>query len=167
MRSLTFLSIVLLLLTVSSAQAQWASQEIEDPFGDDHITGAFTARSGKGLVVRCVGTSRLELMFMPNESGDESVALMANTMGLKILIRIDKDKVDSLEAATHSSDGKIVTVADIEPALADRMAAAKKRIAAVAEMAGQKIGSVSFGVKGSRRHISKVLKACDSAREPS
>lgn len=153
-------STIIFTLYCTASYAQWLSQEIEDPFGSDNIVGALTANAGKGLIVRCVGESRLELMFMPNEQGDESVASMANTLGLQILLRIDKDPIDTLDAVTHSNNDKIVAVASIDLSLAQRMAAAKQRIAAVAEMAEQKIGSVSFGISGSGKHIGKVIEAC-------
>lgn len=147
--------------------AQWISQFKEDPFGDNHIVGAFTAKFNKGLIVRCVGAKRLELMFLPNEQGSDEIVSMANLAGTVIKLRIDRDKVDSLEANVQIHDGKVVAVADLEISTAIRMANAKRRIAAVLALLGEQFGSTSFSARGSKRAINKAVKACSDNNENS
>jgi len=165
------LSIVVLLATAilhsHGAQAQWIGQKIDDPFGTQDIVGAATLKFGKGLIVRCVGGTRRELMFLPNEQGQSSVAETANALGVTLLVRVDHEPVVSLAGVMHSSDGKLVVVADVAESLARQIGDARRRVAVALEAMGQKFDTVSFGVSGSGRQIAKVIRACGAARSAS
>lgn len=161
------LSFLLCFFFSQPVYAQWISQYKEDPFGDNHIVGAFTAKLNKGLIVRCVGAKRLELMFLPNEVGTDEIVSMANLAGTAIKLRIDKDEIDSLEANVQLHDGKVIAVADLEVSIAVRMANAKRRIAAVIALLGDQFGSTSFSARRSKKAINKVVKACSDKTEKS
>lgn len=156
---LLFMVFFVLCLT-QPVQAQWLSQYKEDPFGEDHIVGAFTAKLGKGLIVRCVGAKRLELMFLPNEVGSNDIISVANLAGTTIKLRIDKDKIDIIKSVVQLHDGKVIALADLDILIAKRMANARKRIAAVLALMGDQFGSTSFGARGSTKAINKVVRAC-------
>lgn len=159
------ISLLISFLFSLSAFAQWISQNIEDPFGENHIVGAATVKFGKGLIVRCVGGKNLQLMFLPNEMGSDEVITMANLAGTIIKLRIDKDAIDQLPATVQNSDGKVLAIADIDATIAKRMAQSKKRIAVVLEILENQFGSTSFSVRGSGRNIKKVLAACPNMKE--
>lgn len=161
------LSFFLFFFLSQPSYAQWISQYKEDPFGDNHIVGAFTAKLNKGLIVRCVGAKRLELMFLPNEMGSDEIVSMANLAGTSIKLRVDKDKIDSLEANVQLHDGKVIAVAELDVSIAVRMANAKRRIAAVLSLLGDQFGSTSFSARGSKRSINKAVKACSDKFENS
>lgn len=161
MKSFAFLaSLIISLIYTQPVMAQWFSQSKEDPFGDNHIVGAVTAKYGKGLIVRCIGGSDLQLMFLPNEVGTDDVVTMANAAGTLIKVRIDKEQIDEIPATVQLTDGKVLAIADINKSLANRMANARRRIAVVLDILGNQFGSTSFGVRGSGRHIKKVLDSC-------
>lgn len=150
---------------VNSSHAQWISQAHDDPFGDNHIVGAATAKFGKGLIVRCVGGKKLEIMFLPNEKGSDEVIAMANLAGTTIKIRIDNDAIDELQAVVQLSEGKVIAIADVALDIVKRMMKSKRRIATVLTLLDNQFGTTSFGVRGSGRNIKKVIKACSEVNK--
>lgn len=100
------------------AQAQWMSRTIEDPFGKDNIVGAITAAEGKGLIVRCIGGTKLNIRFMPNERGSDEMERFLNAVGPKIFVRIDNAPVQELEATVQNDDkNRFIADADIDLAM--------------------------------------------------
>jgi hypothetical protein len=155
--------LILSVLFAPPAAAQWLYQGEESAFGSSGTHMAVTAKGRYGLSVRCMN-SKLELVCVtPDTSFDEGAYKLANTIGMKLRVRVDDAPVVDLDAELTDADGKAIILAGLEPELGAVLSDAKKRVAVVLNLMGDNYHENTFGVRGSTKAIGKVLAACSEA----
>ena len=111
------------------------------------------------LGVRCKNT-KLELLYITTEAMDEEAVTAANTVGVKMRVRVDDNAVADLEGVLDDVDGKAVAIADLETELASSIRDGKKRVAVVLEIMGKNFHENTFNLRGSTDAVGKVVAAC-------
>lgn len=147
------------LLSVStSAQAQWLYQGQESAFGDDTMHVALTALGPYALGLRCkAGT--FEAVYITPERSDEGLSML-NMLKPQLRVRVDNQSVLDLDAELEDADGKLVVLAEIDRSLAEAVRDARRRVAVVVEVLGQRYHERSFNVRGSTNAVGKVMANC-------
>jgi len=154
----------------NAASAEWVHTASEDdPFagGAQQFAGGQSDR-GEMVMFRCTSRDDLALLFISIEKPSEDIASQLDEMSTvgkpKLLVIIDNDPVVTLPAIVsmtpdreryryEAEGGELLT-------LAQRAAAAKRRVAVAVEFFGQRIYSTAVNVRGSRRAMDKLLKGC-------
>ena len=158
--------ILMFVIMISPVNAQWMMDTKDDPFGNDHLTYAYTTEGYRSLGVRCIGDSNLQILFLTEENVSDKDIYSINKMHPRTLIRIDKIPLISInDNFVSSNKGKLVMVAKITPSIVEKMRNAKNRIALAIDMLGDRYSPTGFSPVGSYKNISQVLKACHKAKE--
>lgn len=140
------------------AQAQWLYQDKESAFGDDTLHIALTASGSYAFGLRCkAGT--FDAIFITPEQAEGSFGML-NMLKPKLRIRVDDQDIQNFDGEIENADGKVVILAAIERSLAEAIRDARRRVAVVIEVLGQRFHEQSFNVRGSTNAVGKVLAKC-------
>lgn len=155
------IAIVAGLLSVStSAYGQWLYQSRESAFGDDTLHIALTASGLYGFGLRC-RNGTFEAVYITPEKFGESIGLL-NALRPQLRIRIDNQGVLDFDAELEDAEGKLAVLAEIDRSLAEAVRDARRRVAVVVEVLGERFHEKSFNVRGSTKAVGKVIADCDS-----
>lgn len=86
---------------------------------------------------------------------------------VELVVSLDGTAIGLLEAQSIKHDDGISFLADLEPALVDRLAAAEKSIVVMPRQENERLDNViEFGVADLKKHIEPVKAACAEAGQP-
>lgn len=160
------LALIAMLSGAAPAAAQWFHEKGEDdPFVGGAINLAFgVASSGESLVFRCTSRKDLAFLYLSIEKPmPEHVALLS-LMTARLLVIVDDDPqrvyVAEIDTTPDGDRYRFTALARDLSDLADRVAAAKRRLAVAVELNGERLYSTAVGVRGSRAAISKLVSGC-------
>ena len=150
-----------LLFVRAPAQAQWLYQGQESAFGDDTLHVALTASGSYGFGLRCKAGTIEAVYTTPDKSFDADGYKLANALKPLLRIRIDDQGIVELAAELHDSNGSMVVLAEVERSLLDSVRDARRRVAVVVQLLGDRYHERSFNVRGSTAALNKLIAGCD------
>jgi hypothetical protein len=155
------LSLLLVLGSVTAANAQWIQQKKEDPFDGKHLYIAVTASGSYGFGVRCeAGTDRPELILITPEKLDTAATNLLNLTSPKLVIIVDDSSPREVDATLSTGDeGQLIIASNDDPvaALAAELVSARRRVAVAVAAGGEKFHKTQFGVSGTKRAVGSVV----------
>lgn len=156
MRSILLASFILL---SSPAAAQWFYEGEESAFGDSGVHLAVTGNSSYAFGLRCTPDELVALLITPEDITDSNAASLQLAKP-EMLLRVDDHPPLTLPATVDSANGKLRVTAEVGVAVAGEIAKAKRRVSAAAAILGQRYHEQRFGVSGSSRTVSSLLRGC-------
>ena len=146
------------------ASAQWVTQEIGGAFDNDPLHVTLTMRGGYGFGFRCKSNTSEAIFITRDRSFDRETLKMANTVGPKILVRVDRGEILILSSEVHNTDGAATFVAHAELDIYRAIASARSSVAVAVEFLGTKYHETTFGVTGSRTAMNTLISKCKLER---
>ncbi|WP_155982396.1 hypothetical protein [Xanthobacter sp. 126] len=152
---------VAVLISVSSAHAQWITDSSGGAFDDAPLNVAMTAKGRYGFGLRCRAEKTPEALFLtPEKVSDEKTLKLMNAAGPKLRIKIDKGSVIELDGTVNDVDGSMVIVSDVEANVLKEVRDAKTSVAVVITLLGKNYHETTFNASGSKSALGKIMKAC-------
>jgi hypothetical protein len=156
-------------LSASAASAQWVhSAGEDDPFAGGALQLAMSfSEMGEMVAFRCTTSADLAFMYVSMEKPTDDLAANLPTFAAgkpALLVVVDDDPVVRLPAAIEITPDherlRYVAVGAAVAPLAQRVGAARKRVAIAFEFNGQRVQSTAVNVRGSKSVMSKLVTAC-------
>ncbi len=169
MLKLGLLAVLSTVAMIGTAEAQWLTSKSENPFDGVDMHIAMTAQRGVAFGYRCQSDGKgASLVFIvPDVDADTKTAAAMNLASVKLAVIVDKDARIELDADVDALAGdgslpsfRLIASGDGVADLAQRMAAAKSRIAVAVSLHGNTFSPTIFGVQGSRRAVEATMGRC-------
>lgn len=155
-------------LAATSAMADWMSMEDDKAFGGK-VQQALGFGDEAALGVRCED-GELQVTVATAENWKDELATM-NLLKPAIVLSFDGAAVVTYPATlTESGVHKVIAVMEDDDGstvrkVAEQIAATKKRVDVAVEFGGSRFYPSKVTAKGAKRHVERVLKACEKKDE--
>ena len=160
--------LLIVALWPSLAVAQWMASSSDNPFDKTAQHFAFTAFDAAVFGISCRSEKQdpLLIFVLPETGATRPMADQLSAAWPKLAIIVDDDDAVEFDAAVDVVEMfgatrfrvKALDLGAIDTARA--IAAAKRRVAVAARIAGQTLYPTTFGIAGSGREIRGVLAKC-------
>lgn len=157
------LLVVALLGSTTIASAQWITDEQGGAFDDDPLRIAATAAQDYVFGVRCKADRSEVVYITPDRSFDRETYKIANSTRPKLRLRIDRGEILTFDAQIDDLDGKAAFIADIGIDVYRAIGNARNSVSVVTVLLGQNYHENSFGVRGTRAAMNKLIAGCKLA----
>ena len=155
----TAFAFIIVLLSASPSLAQWIFQKTGGEFDDNPMYIALTAKGSYALGVRCQGKD-VSIIFLTPEKMSEKNVSMANTLGVKLKLKIDGGKIFEMDSDLEMRDENLVAISEIDAALLKGLSESKSKISLAMAFGGSNFHEFSFDAKGASSVIGRLIKVC-------
>lgn len=155
-------SALLLMVTVTAANAQWHTSNSGGDFDDEPTYVAVTASEAGmyGFGLRCKGKKIAAVFITPDKSFNETGTNTINAAKPELRIKIDNGSVKSFETELSHTDQGARATSEVDLEFLSQVRAAKSRISVVLTILGDNFHETRFAAKGSTPAMDTLVKGC-------